>query len=127
MLAHFHTLRLVLSQLPISTEAQCMAVLQSLAVSADTLIPGQIMEELNEDRARAGFPEIRTRKEVEIQIRNLLEETAKAFIARIDGIMNPEGRKMLSQRLKEQYQRAASPYHNSYFLELVSDFLNSAA
>ena len=123
VLAQFNMLRLALSRMTIHTAEVGQAVFHSLALAADALLPGQIMEEINEDRRHAGYPEVKNRSEIETQIRTLLAETARVFMDRMSGPVSEKQFQELSKAFAKEYKSASSPYHNSYLLEIAADYL----
>lgn len=123
LVAQFHLLRLVLGSLRLRTPEEAEAVLYSLATVADTLLPGQVMEELNVDHRKAGFPEISNLYEVERSTRELFRETVKDFRARTSAVISQAQWNEVSGRFRMEYQDASSPWHNSSFLKIASDLL----
>ena len=123
MLGQFNILRLGLSRIQIQTVSELKAILQSSAIAADALIPRQVMEEINQDRKQSGFPEITNQSEIELQVRELMRETIKAYLDNLSrGITGDELSETVKE-LKKEYVNASSPYHNSYFLEMAADHL----
>ena len=116
MLGQFNMLRLALSRLQAGTDSEFRAILFSLATAADTLLPAQVMEEINMDRRLSGFPEITLPSMIEPLLRDLLSETVKIYLDRMAG----KDLRELGQEIDRTYKSAASPYHNSYFLEMAA-------
>ena len=121
MLGQFNMLRLALSRLQAGTDSEFRAILFSLATAADTLLPAQVMEEINMDRRLSGFPEITLPSMIEPLLRDLLNETVKIYLDRMAG----KDLRELGQEIDRTYKSAASPYHNSYFLEMAAKRLNN--
>ncbi|MBR0227384.1 MAG: hypothetical protein IJQ62_03450 [Clostridia bacterium] len=55
MLGQFNMLRLALSRLQDVTVSEFQAIFRSIAITADALIPGHVMEEINADTGRPDF------------------------------------------------------------------------
>lgn len=121
MLGLFNMLRLALVRIPLHTVSEFDAVLKSIAVAADALIPAQVMEEINADRRQSGFPEISDLREIERQIRDLLHETLIALRDNLSKEILDRELQALSETLTQEYRNLSSPYHNSYFLEIAAD------
>ena len=125
MLGQFNMLRLALGRIQVQNASELQAVFQSIAMAADGLIPAQVMEELNHDRRQAGFPEISNQSEIEPLIRDLLNETGKAYWETVSGRISDKERLEAAKAFRTAYKSASSPYHNSYFLEIAADQLDT--
>ena len=125
MLGQFNMLRLALSRLRAGTDSECRAILRSLATAADTLLPAQVMEEINMDRRISGFPEITRPAMIEPPLRDLLNETVKIYLDRMAGRLSDKDLWEMGKAIDMEYKSAASPYHNSYFLEMAAKRLNN--
>lgn len=125
MLGQFNMLRLALSRLQDVTVSEFQAIFRSIAITADALIPGHVMEEINADRRQAGFPEIKSPSEIEPLIRNLLNETVTAYLNQCLGGISDKDLTEMVKAFRAAYKTASSPYHNSYFLEIAADQLDA--
>ena len=122
-LAQFNALRLLLSLLPVETAAEYKGVLHSLSMLGDCLLPRQVMDEINLDRKASGFPPLRKPTEMEPSIVSLLHETALAFLEKRPAQLSREEIQKIVAELRKDYKDRSSIYHNSYFLEIISDEL----
>ena len=122
-LALFNRVRLCLSLLPIPREDAFTASLYSLSLCADTLIPRQVIWEINEDRKVAGFPPLMSEAEADAAISDLLRETADSLIQRRPDSLRGRAAKELSERLLREYRDMKSPRHNSYLVRITAESL----
>ena len=125
-LANFNYVRLVLSEFPIGSTAQLHAVLRSLSVAADALLPRQVMAEINGDRNKAGFALLSDTDAVVSQLRALFTETVRFTVSR-SGPAVFAGIRALSGELKKDYTDRSSPYHGSFLLRVASEDLTRPA
>ena len=120
-LAQFNAARLALATVPLVDVPTFMEVLLTLAELADTLLPQQVRDEINEDRARSGFPLLDDSDEMGLLIEGLLHETVGAYRnlrpAQLEGAVARE----LSAQLQERVRRRGTPEHNSLFLEYAAE------
>ena len=124
-LGQFNMLRLALSRLPFRTVGQVLAILRSLAVAADPLLPRQVRDEINEDRRAAGFPEIQDSAALDTRIADLLDETVRDFLDRMAARIVPADFRDAAKQCRTMYKDTKSPYHNSYLLELAANRLDT--
>ncbi len=122
-LALFNHLRLCMARLPLRGENELTAALHSLAVTADALLPRQVMWELNEDRKISGFPLITSLNTVDTQLAALLRDTVTAVLSKSPVPFQGSAAERLAQRLKKECDSPSSPWHNSYLLRIASDTL----
>ena len=122
-LAVFNQARLCVSMLPLPGADAFSAALDSLSLCADTLLPDQVMWELNEDRKASGFPLLASVEELDAALSDLLNQTASDLLRRgLPSLRGLEARR-LSQRLLLEYRNVKSPRHNSFLLRLTADAL----
>ena len=124
VVAQFNMIRLALSRFQPQNAEEFKAILRSISAAADALIPIQVMDEINHDRRQAGFQEINSLSEIEPQIRDLLEETAKAYWETMSGRISAAEQLELARAFRADYKDASSIYHNSYFLEIAANQLD---
>ena len=124
-LANFNFTRLILSVLPIADTDGLHAVFRSLSVAADTLLPRQVLSEINGDRVRAGFALLDSPDAIQIQLGSLLQETVRFTLARCENTLIFH--KKLSEKVKQDYTDRASPYHNSRLMRIAAEELAQAA
>ena len=124
-LALFNQVRLCIALLPINGERAFTASLYTLSLSADTLIPRQVMWEINEDRKISGFPPLISEAEVDAAISELLRETAESLIQRKPESVWGRGARDLSDRLLREYRDEKSPRHNSYLVRITAEALSA--
>lgn len=124
MVAQFNAVRLLLSTEPIENAWDFEAHILSISVLADGLYAEQVREEINADRAQAGFAQEMMLSPVNAQLNRLLAETLSHVIARKPPSLAPRSVLALSKHLEKAYRNELSTYYNSYFLELASDLLS---
>lgn len=78
-LAQFNEARLVLATIPLADVSTFKVALYALAELADTLLPGQVIDEINDDRVASGFPLLEDTDEMIMLIEGLLHETVGAL------------------------------------------------
>ena len=122
-LALFNQVRLCLSLLPFPRVEAFTAALYSLSRCADTLIPRQVMWEINEDRNVSVFPPLSSEAEVDSAISGLLRETSDVLLRRRPASLHGNAAKEFSSRLLKECKDKESPQHNSYFVHLTADAL----
>lgn len=120
-LARFNALRLQLLAFPIRNVRELAALIHSLCTVADALLPAQVMEEINRDRAKSGFSQLRNPNELDALLTVLLRETVRAFLAACPPAVKPSELGALGTQLQKDMKDRDSVYHNSYLLDLAAE------
>ena len=122
--ARFNSVRLFVALLCPETESAYLAVVHSLVTVADTLLPKQVMDELNADRLISRFPALQKQSEIRQQTTILLEQTA-GWLAQMlpESLNHPAGISSILTTLKKELKDHNSLSHGSFFQELLRDAL----
>ncbi len=119
-LAQFNALRLALTRQLARSARELDAYLRALSIAADALLPRQVLEEINCDRRKAGFPAADDLGALEAGLEELFHETARVLVGDAPGMYGQEAFRTLGKNLEQAYRNTGSPYHNSYFLEIAA-------
>ena len=120
-LARFNALKLQLMIFPVSETKDLVALIHSLSTVADALLPGQVTEEINRDREKAGFSLLQKAGELDAQLTGLLRETVRAYLEAFSARTDRMELKRFGELLRTEMKNRKSPYHNSFLLDLSSE------
>ena len=126
VIAGFNKARLLLLNHIINTVQEFKAILYAISIAGDSLLPEQVIEEINADRVNTVFPEITDTDQVEREITELFRETALILMGNLSDDLktNVTGEK-LEIELLLSYTEPDSICHNSRFLKAVIDEIRS--
>ena len=120
-LAQFNEARLVLATIPLADASTFTEALFTLAELADTLLPEQVCDEINDDRAISGFPQLKDTDEMRLLVEDLLRETAVALRDLRPAQLEGSRARELSATLEKSVRQLGTSVYNSIFLEYAAE------
>ena len=120
-LAQFNEARLVLATIPLADASTFKEALYTLAELADALLPEQVRDEINDDRAISGFPQLKDTDEMRMLVEDLLRETAVTLRDLRPAQLEGSRARELSATLEKSVRQLGTSAYNSIFLEYAAE------